>query len=117
MIQIYSNYYRDNEHGRIQYLSLWSDNCGEQFKKKFHFGWGSYFLRNFHLDTIFFNYFVPGHGKDICDSEGGISKHAVACAALHGEKLVTGKDLYNYLSVHGVDKMCKTAHALHSPEK
>ena len=42
---------------------------------------------------------------------------AVAWAALHGEKLITAKDLYNYLSVHGVDVMSKTAHALHSPEK
>ena len=74
-------------------------------------------MRNFHLDAIFFNYFAPGHGKGICDSEGGISKHAVAWAALHGEKLVTAKDLYNYLSVHGVDVMSKTAHALHSPDK
>ena len=67
--------------------------------------------------STFFNYFVPGHGKGMCDSEGGISKHAVAWAALHGEKPVTTKDLYNYLSVHGVDIMSKTAHALHSPDK
>ena len=75
--------------GVIRSLTLWSDNCGEQFKNKYHFGWGSAFLRKHHLDTLFFNYFVPGHGKGICDSEGGINKHAVAAAALSGVVLVT----------------------------
>ena len=45
VFEIYSKYYRDGAHGQIKYLSLWSDNCGEQFKNKFHFGWGSEFLR------------------------------------------------------------------------
>ena len=115
VFEIYSKYYRDNEHGRIRYFSLWSDNCGEQFKNKFHFGWGSSFLRKYYLDAIFFNYFAPGHGKGICDSEGGINKHAVAYASLCGVRLVSAKDLFNYLSIYGVDVMSKTAHALNSP--
>ena len=32
---------------------------------------------------VFFNVFAPGHGKGICDSEGGIKRHAMANAALN----------------------------------
>ena len=97
VFQLYSTYYRDGKHGRIRSLSLWSDNCGEQFKNKYHFGWGSAFLREYKLDTIFFNYFAPGHGKGICDSEGGINKNAAASAALCGVALT-------YLVNHQCDK-------------
>ena len=31
--------------------------------------------------NIVFNYFAPGHGKGICDSEGGILKHKVSAAS------------------------------------
>ena len=117
VFEIYSRYYRDGAHGRIRYFSLWSDNCGEQFKNKFHFGWGSEFLRKHYLSGIFFNFFAPGHGKGICDSEGGINKHAVAHAALHGTRLLSPWDLYQYLSTHGVCVMSRTANALHSPEE
>ena len=41
IFQIYQDKSIEVEHGRIKYLSLWSDNCGDQFKNKFHFGWGS----------------------------------------------------------------------------
>ena len=117
VFEIYSRYYRDGAHGRIRYFSLWSDNCGEQFKNKFHFGWGSEFWRKHYLSGIFFNFFAPGHGKGICDSEGGINKHAVAHAALHGTRLLSPWDLYQYLSTHGVCVMSRTANALHSPEE
>ena len=46
---------------------------------------------------------------------GWINKHTVAWAALCGERLVSAKDLYKYVSIHGVDVMSKTAHALRSP--
>jgi hypothetical protein len=82
-------------------LSFWSDNCADQFKNKFHFGWGSRFVESKELQALFVNYFAPGHGKGICDSEGGIAKHAVANAALHGEKFRTALDLYNWLVVNG----------------
>jgi len=117
VFQLYSTYYRDGKHGRIRSLSLWSDNCGEQFKNKYHFGWGSAFLREYKLDTIFFNYFAPGHGKGICDSKGGINKNAAASAALCGVALTSAWKVYQYLSEHGVDVMSKTAHALHSPDE
>ena len=78
----YSAYYRDNGHGQIRYFTIWSDNCRDQFKNKFHFGWGSAFLQKYKLNAIFFNFFAPGHSKGICDSEGGISKHACSQAAL-----------------------------------
>jgi hypothetical protein len=47
------------------------------------------------------NYFAPGHGKGICDSEGGIAKHAVGNAALHGEKFKNAVDLYKWLVANG----------------
>ena len=33
-------YYWEGGQGHIWYFRLWSDNCGEQFKNNFHFGWG-----------------------------------------------------------------------------
>ena len=116
IFQIYQDKSIEGEHGRIKYLSLWSDNCGDQFKNKFHFGWGSRFLRQKGLLGIFFNFFAPGHGKGICDSEGGISKHAVSDAALHGANLITPYDLYLWLRNHCTDVSSKTANALHSPD-
>ena len=59
---------------------------------------------------------MPGHGKGICDSKGGINKHAVKAAALSDVVLVTPWELYVYLSNNGVDVMSKTAHALHRPD-
>ena len=117
VFEVYSSYYRQGGHGRIKYLSLWSDNCGEQFKNRYHFGWGSIFLRKFRLSAIFFNFFAPGHGKGICDSEGGVSKHAVADAALHGAKLVSPFDLFRWLKEHCVDVGSNKYHGLHSPDK
>ena len=70
-------------------------------------------MRKYHLDAIFFNYFAIDKG--ICNSEGGINEHAVAYAALCGVRLISAKDLFNYLSIHGVDVISNTAHALHSP--
>jgi hypothetical protein len=102
--------------GRPKYLSLWSDNCGDQFKNRYQFGWGSMFLRKFGLWGMFFNFFAPGHGKGICDSEGGISKHAVANAALHGAKLSSPYDLYVWLRENAVEVTSKTVNALHSPD-
>ena len=40
-------------YGRIKFLSLWSDNCGDQFKSKYHFGWASGSLDNEGLLAIF----------------------------------------------------------------
>ena len=54
-------------HGRIKFLSLWSDNCGDQFKNKHHFGWGSAFLQQegilneykHNIVAVFGNYKIP----------------------------------------------------------
>ena len=88
-----------------------------QFKNKYHFGWGSSFIKNYILNAIYFNCFVPGHCKGKCNSKGGINKHTVARQALNGEKLTSAWDWYVYLSINVVDIMSKTAHALHSPEQ
>ena len=64
------------------------------------------------MDTIFLNYFAPGHGKGICESEGGINKNATASAALCGVALTLPWKVYQYLSQHRVDAISKTAHAL-----
>jgi len=81
------------------------------------FGWGSAFVQQQGLLAIFFNFFAPGHGKGICDSEGGVAKHAVALAALHQVKLISPHDLYTYLKEHCVDVSSKTSSALHSPDR
>jgi len=61
--------------------------------------------------------FAPGHGKGLCDSEGGVSKHAVALAALHGSKLISPYDLFKYLKENCLDVSSKTTSALHSPDR
>ena len=66
--------------------------------------------------AIVFNFFVPGHVKGICNSKGGVSKHAVALAALHHIKLISSYDLYNYLKENCADVSSKTSIALHSPD-
>ena len=83
------------------------------------FGWGAAFVQQQGLLAIyiFFNFFAPGHGKGICDSEGGVAKHAVALAALHQVKLISPHDLYTYLKEHCVDVSSKTSSALHSPDR
>ena len=45
IFDIYNNKTKAAGHRRIKFLSLWSDNCGDQFKNKYHFGWGSAFLQ------------------------------------------------------------------------
>jgi len=60
---------------------------------------------------------APGHGKGLCDSEGGVSKHAVALAALHGSKLISPYDLFKYLKENCLDVSSKTTSALHSPDR
>jgi hypothetical protein len=67
--------------------------------------------------AYYFNFFAPGHGKGICDSEGGISKHAVANAALYGDKLNSPYDLYVWLKANAVEVTSKTVNALHSPDE
>jgi hypothetical protein len=42
--QIYISKQQNAGHGLPKLLSLFSDNCGDQFKNKYHFGWGSRFL-------------------------------------------------------------------------
>ena len=116
IFNIYNEKSIDGLHGRLKYLSLWSDNCGDQFKCKYHFGWGSGFLSKKGLFAIFFNFFAPGHGKGICDSEGGIAKHKVSAASLHGENLISPYDLYIYLRDNCTNVASKTCNAVHSPD-
>ena len=103
--------------GSPMIISFWSDNCGDQFKNKYHFGWWSRYLESKELLALFVNYFAPGHGKGICDSEGGIAKHAVANAALHGEKFRSAIDLYRWLVANGGEVQSKTPLATHSPDR
>ena len=117
IFDLYNERSKEEQHGRIKSLSMWSDNCGEQFKCKYHFGWGSGFLQSRGLLALWFNYFAPGHGKGICDSEGGIAKHAVADANIHGENLLNPYQLYLFLKQHCTNVASKTCNALHSPDR
>lgn len=115
--QVYLEKFENAGRGKPKLFSFFSDNCADQFKTKYHFAWGSDFLQEKDFDAIFFNYFAPGHGKGICDSEGGIAKHAVANAALHGYKFNNALDLYNWLVEHGGIVRSKTPNATHSPDR
>ena len=104
----YANILQNSGHSKPLKVYLWTDNCREQFKNKFQFGWGSRFLSAQKLEFISMNYFAPGHGKGICDSEGGIAKHAVGNAALHDEKFRNAVDLYKWLVANGGVVQSKT---------
>ena len=51
----------------VSSFCLWSDNCGDQFKNKYHFGWGSAFLQQegilneykHNRVAVFGNYKIP----------------------------------------------------------
>jgi hypothetical protein len=117
ILKVYTKIFEEAGNGHPRFLSLWSDNCGDQFKNRYHFGWGSQFLEEKELNAMFINFFAPGHGKGICDSEGGIAKHAVANAALHGDKFKSALDLYKWLKKAGGQVMSKTPFATHSPDQ
>ena len=117
VLQGYIKIFKDAGFGPIQFVSFWSDNCSDQFKCRYQFGWGSKYTEEQNLDAMFINFFAPGHGKGICDSEGGIAKHAVANAALHGDKFKNALDLYRWLKKEGGQVMSKTPLATHSPDQ
>jgi hypothetical protein len=48
----YSNIQENAGHSRPLKVYLWSDNCREQFKNKFQFGWGSRFLAAQNLEFL-----------------------------------------------------------------
>ena len=56
IFDLYNDRSKQGQHGRIKYLSMWLDNCGEQFKCKYHFGWGSGFLQSRGLLAVWYNY-------------------------------------------------------------
>ena len=104
---MYNNKSEAEGHGRIKFLSLWSDN---QFKNKYHFGWGSGFLdKDLGLLAFFKNLLCTMPRQRSCD--------AVALAALHGLEPISPYDLFKYLKEHCLDVCSKTTSALLSPDR
>ena len=75
---------------------------------RYYCAWGCEFRRRAGLSFISYLYFAAGHGKGICDSEGGHVKGKLSKALLAGENLRTSQELYEYLLQNGTDVSHRT---------
>lgn len=87
--------------------TIFTDNCGKQFKCKYHFGWvadsgvkvrredGGATGKGVHIEH---HYFGACHGKNMSDSEGGVTKsHARANVANMSWRVESSEDLCSKL--------------------
>ena len=59
----YDAYYVQNDFGHIAVLSVWADNCSEQFKSRYQLGWSVLYVNKTTLQVIHLFFFCPQHGK------------------------------------------------------
>jgi hypothetical protein len=86
---------------------VWS--VSTPFPFRYYYAWGSHFVTKQGLLWLAYNYFAAGHGKGMCDSEGGNSKQQLSKAILSGVNLRTSKELFKYLKKHCCDVGHRTA--------
>ena len=59
----YDAYYVQNDFGHIGVLTVWADNCSEQFKSRYQLGWSVLYVNKTSLQIIHLFFFCPQHGK------------------------------------------------------
>ena len=59
----YDAYYVQNDFGHIAVLTVWADNCSEQFKSRYQLGWSVLYVNKTTLQVIHLFFFCPQHGK------------------------------------------------------
>ena len=73
----YDAYYVQNDFGHISVLTVWADNCSEQFKSRYQLGWSVLYVNKTTLDVIHLFFFCPQHGKGPPDGLGGDCKNVI----------------------------------------
>ena len=59
----YDAFYVQNNFGHIAVLTVWADNCSEQFKSRYQLGWSVLYVNKTTLQVIHLFFFCPQHGK------------------------------------------------------
>jgi hypothetical protein len=70
----YQAFYTMNDFELIYSMTVWADNCTEQFKSRFQIGWAALYVNKKVINQYFF---CPQHGKGPPDGLGGNVKTAL----------------------------------------
>jgi len=94
-----------HEFGSISILTVWADNCSEQFKSRYQLGWSVLYVNKTTLDVIHLFFFCPQHGKGPPDGLGGNCKNAIKAEEKFRRHLPAAIDVYlwlqqNFTAVH-----------------
>ena len=103
----YDAYYVQNDFGHISVLTVWADNCSEQFKSRYQLGWCVLYINKTSLEVIHLFFFCPQHGKGPPDGLGGNCKNAIRAEEKFRRHLPAAIDVYLWLQAHFT--------AVHSP--
>ena len=93
----YDAYYVQNDFGHISVLTVWADNCSEQFKSRYQLGWSVLYINKTTLEVIHLFFFCPQHGKGPPDGLGGNCKNAIKAEEKFRRHLPAAIDVYLWL--------------------
>ena len=101
----YDAYYVQNDFGHIGVLTVWADNCSEQFKSRYQPGWSVLYVNKTSLQIIHLFFFCPQHGKGPPDGLGGNCKNAIKAEEKFRRHLPSAIDVFlwlqqNFTAVH-----------------
>ena len=101
----YDAYYVQNDFGHIGVLTVWADNCSEQFKSRYQLGWSVLYVNKTSLQIIHLFFFCPQHGKGPPDGLGGNCKNAIKAEEKFRRHLPAAIDVFlwlqqNFTAVH-----------------
>ena len=101
----YDAYFLQHDFGHITVLTVWADNCSEQFKSRYQLGWSVLYVNNTTLEVIHLFFFCPQHGKGPPDGLGGNCKNAIKAEEKFRRHLPCSIDVYvwlqdNFTEVH-----------------
>ena len=86
-----------NNFGHIAVLTVWADNCSEQFKSRYQLGWSVLYVNKTTLQVIHLFFFCPQHGKGPPDGLGGNCKNAIKAEEKFRRHLPAAIDVYLWL--------------------
>ena len=95
--QIHEHYYMQHGFSSISVLTVWADNCSEQFKSRYQLGWSVLYVNNTTLDVIHLFFFCLQHGKGPADGLGGNCKNAIKAKEKFRRHLPAAIDVYLWL--------------------
>ena len=96
----YDAFYVQNDFGHISVLTVWADNCSEQFKSRYQLGWSVLYVNKTTLDVIHLFFFCPQHGKGPPDGLGGNCKNAIRAEEKFRRHLPAAIDVYLWLQAN-----------------